>query len=396
MPKVLIVDDSPANRKKLCAILRDEPYELLEASNGSEAIDLVLREHPDVVLINTAMPEQDGHKLCNALKNSDQTADIPLLLLSGWGITLGSVKGLELGALDYISKPFNEREIQTRIRNFLNLHQLSESLKKTRSTLLEKEHQTDESLKSAALIQQSLLPHAPPIVESFDFAWQFIPSYKVGGDLFNVFKLDENHIGAYVLDVCGSGVPAAMITTSVAQSLNPFVGNLLKKSINRPPYYELISPAEVLAELNREYPIERFDKFFTVCYLLLDVRTGTVRYSNAANPLPVHLGRDGRVEWLREGGPIIGVEENIIFEEGEIHMKEGDRLFLYTDGIVEHADEAGELYGEERFVETLQKTRYLPLQAACIDIMSSLMGFGNSFSPGDDITLLGIEFKKTV
>lgn len=394
MAKVLIVDDSPGNRKKLCAILKDEPYTVLEASNGSEAIDLVLREHPDVVLINTAMPEQDGHKLCNALRTSDQTSDIPLLLLSGWGITLGSMKGLELGSLDFISRPFNEREIQTRIRNFLSLHQMSESLKKTRSSLLEKEHQTEESLKSAALIQQSLLPHAPPVVDSFDFAWQFIPSYKVGGDLFNVFKLDENHVGAYVLDVCGSGVPAAMITTSVAQSLNPFVGNLLKRSINRPPYYELIPPAAVLAELNREYPIERFDKFFTVCYLLLDVRTGTVRYSNAANPFPIFLRRDGWVEWLREGGPIIGVEEGVAFEEGEIHMKEGDRLFLYTDGIVEHADEAGELYGDERFVETLQKTRNLPLQAACIDIMASLMSFGDSFSPGDDITLLGIEFKK--
>jgi sigma-B regulation protein RsbU (phosphoserine phosphatase) len=170
-----------------------------------------------------------------------------------------------------------------------------------------------------------LLPVSAPKATAFDFALQFLPCKRIGGDLYNLFWLDETHLGIYVLDVSGHGVPAAMVATSVAQALDPFRGRLLKRAIDSPPFYELVSPAEVLAELNRGYQIERFDKLLTICYLILDIRCGKVLYSNAALPLPFLIRADGRVETLIEGGTIIGIGNGAAYVEGTVFMEKSPR-----------------------------------------------------------------------
>lgn len=394
MPQILIVDDHAGNRKQLRGILEKEGYAIRESVSGGEALPYAVREHPDLVLINAALPGKEGYRLCAELKQREETADIPVLLLSGWTLTFSTLRGVGLGVVDYISRPFNEREILARVKNYLRIRQLSETLDKTRALLMAKEREANEDLRSAALIQQSLLPLTPPQLQSFDFSWRFIPSELVGGDLFNVFKLDECHLGAYILDVSGHGVPAAMVTTSVAQALDPHNGQFLKRLTSSPPYYELVPPAEVLARLNTEYPFERFEKFFTLCYLLLDVNSGEVRYSNAAHPLPLLVRSDGRVEQLSEGGTIIGIGEKADYKEGEALLRHGDRLFLYTDGIVECPNARGEFFGEERLIRQLQGARTENLQAACARVITALNDFGDGLHPRDDITLLGIEYRQ--
>lgn len=391
--KILVADDNVGSRRRLKAILEQVPYTVLEADDGDEAFALAVREHPHLIIVNAELQGEEGYRLCARLNQSGQSADIPVLLLSGWTLSIGSLRGLELGAIDYITRPFNERDILTKVKNYLNIHQMSESLLRAREELLEKERETEESLQSAAVIQQSLLPVSTPKATSFDFAWRFMPCEQVGGDLFNVFKLDETHLGAYVMDVSGHGVPAAMVTTSVAQALNPLSGQFLKRMTNSPPYYELVSPAEVLSGLNREYPIERFEKYLTICYILLDTQSGKVRYSNAGHPLPLLIRADGQTEKLSAGGTIIGIGEGAAYEEGEASMSHGDRLFIYTDGIVEHPNERGEFYGEERLVRELQAFGGKTLQMACARVINSLRSFGSGRQPEDDITLLGIEYR---
>lgn len=391
--KVLIADDNSGSMNRLRAILEQESHAVLGAATCEETLALAVAEHPDLVIVNTAMQRREGSKICSALAHNRETAHIPVIVQSGWSLSIGDADGLELGASDHISRPFNEREIIAKVDNCLNIQRMSESLFRTRRQLQEKLHEIDESLSSAAEIQQSLLPTAAPKGTLFDFAWRFMPCERVGGDLFNVFRLDETHIGVYVLDVSGHGVPAAMVATSVAQGLDPFSGQILKRIIPPPPHYELVSPAEVLARLNRDYPMERFGKYLTICYLLLDTQSGKVRYSNAALPLPFLIRADGRVETLCEGGTIIGLEESAIYEEGEITMEHGDRLFLYSDGIVEYQNATGELYGEERFIHKLKADSGETLQMTCANAIQSLMDFGNGHQAEDDLTLVGIEFR---
>lgn len=294
--KILIVDDNPAHRKRIRSILVQEQYRILEAADCEEAFALAVKEHPDLVIMDAALPGEKGRDLYTKLKQSYESRLIPVLFLSGWTFFLGdSSKARESGVTDYISRPFRERDILARVRNSLRIHQLSDSLFKMRRQLLAKDLDQEESMRAAAVIQQSLLPVAMPQVLTFDFAWRFMPCESVGGDLFNIFKLDETHVGVYILDVSGQGVAAAMMATSVAQALNPANSRFLKVITDSPPFYELISPSQVLDKLNREYPIERFEKHFTICYLLLDVQSGRLCYSNAAHPFPLLVRTDGRI-----------------------------------------------------------------------------------------------------
>jgi len=195
------------------------------------------------------------------------------------------------------------------------------------------------------------------------------------------------------LDVSGHGIPSAMVAVSVSQMLQPREGFFLKRSIKTPPYYEIVSPSRVLDVMDQKYHIESLNKFFTISYLILNVKKGTIRYSSAGHPPPVLFHRDGSMELLKEGGTIIGMGGMLPFEEGEKKLSFGDRLFIYTDGIVEYQNEKGEFYGEDRFFEELQRLKEKLISNTVDGVITSLMRFGNNTEPQDDISLLALEFR---
>ncbi len=372
MDKALVVDDNAINRRILASILQKEGFELLEAIDGEEAVETSLREKPDIVLLDIMMPKMDGYAVCETLKAHDETRDIPIIFLSALSEVSDKIKGLELGAVDYITKPFDRGEVLARVRSQLEIRHLTKSLIEANRELLARQRRLDEDLVAAAQIQKSLIPAAPPEIDNFVFAWEFIPCERIGGDILNIHRLDESHLAIYVLDVSGHGVPSAMVTVSVSQSLSPRTGSILKKNINPPPFYRIVPPADVLAYLDKEYPIERFNKYFTIAYLILNTKTGRILYSTAAHPMPILVRRRGEIEFLDKGGTMIGTGWPIPFEEGEVTLEEGDRLFVYTDGIVEYANAAGEQYGEDTFREGLRKPVDEPIDITCARVIESL------------------------
>jgi sigma-B regulation protein RsbU (phosphoserine phosphatase) len=390
-PRILVVDDEPLVLEATVSQIRMWGYRATACTNAREALDEFRRNGIGLVLSDIRMPEISGVELLDMIHELD--ADIPVILMTAYTEFERAIDAVRKGAFDFIIKPCKPGYLQDAIEKGIRFRQLVNLEKEHVAMLEEKMRETEENLRAAAVIQQSLLPVAAPQTASFEFAWQFRPCERVGGDLYNLFWLDETHLGVYVMDVSGHGVPAAMVTTSIAQALDPFTGRLLKRMFDSPPYYELVSPAEVLAGLNRGYPMERFGKLLTLCYLILDLESGIVRYSNAALPLPFLIRADGRVETLTEGGTIIGIGEGALYEEGMFCMEEGDRLFIHTDGIVEHLDKNGEFYGDERLVRELRKCGGDTLQAACDQVIQSLIRFGGEEQPDDDITLVGIEFR---
>lgn len=140
--------------------------------------------------------------------------------------------------------------------------------------------------------------------------------------------------------------------------------------------------------------MERFGRYFTISYNLLNVRNGSIKYSNAAHPPPMLLHENGAMEFLDKGGTIIGMGGILPFEEGEIFAQKGDKLFIFTDGIAEYENRDGEVYGEERFQQELTRLRNEPISVVIDGVMDSLMKFGDDNKPQDDITLLGIDFKE--
>jgi sigma-B regulation protein RsbU (phosphoserine phosphatase) len=275
-------------------------------------------------------------------------------------------------------------------------------LKQLNQELIEKQKRLDEDLAAAAEIQKSLLPPSVHSAENLEVAWKFKPCEHMGGDIFNLFQLDGDHWAIYVLDVSGHGVQAAMVTVSVSQFLQPNSGHLFKRKPGKlSQTRKLRTPAEVLAALDREFPFERFNNFFTIIYMIINARTGELRYSNAGHPHSILLRKDGKMELLQSGGPAIGIgdlpllrgQENR-YAEGRPHLAPGDKLFIYTDGIVDFQNPEGEFYGTERFYQTLEALQGESVQGIVEKAIRSLMDFGNNAEPLDDITLLGLEFKK--
>ncbi len=391
--RILIVDDSPSVRRLLSLYLKGEDYELIEAVNGREAVRRCRKQRPDLVLSDIQMPEMDGYQLCRRLQQERQTRDIPVIFISARKNAADKVKGLELGAVDYITKPFDRGEVLARIRNQLKIRELTLALLEVNRDLRRKQKHLDEDLQAAGQIQKSLLPEGLPEIPELEFAWRFFPCEQVGGDVFNIHPLDENHVALFVLDVSGHGVPSAMVTVSVCQTLLPRTGSALKQPVADPPYYRIISPSEVLSRLDGEYPFERFEKYFTMVYLVVNVRDGSVRYSRAGHPMPVVIRRRGGTELLEAGGPVIGVGGGMAFEEGRVTLAPGDRLFLFTDGITEYRHAKGETFGERRFFRELQHSRQSPLDAACQRVIRSMEVFGDGFRPQDDVTLLAMAYR---
>ncbi len=275
-------------------------------------------------------------------------------------------------------------------------------LKQLNRELIDKQKRLDADLVAAAQIQKSLLPQKIDSAENLAVAWKFEPCEHMGGDIFNMFQLGDDHWAIYMLDVSGHGVQAAMITVSVSQFLQPNSGHLFKrppgKSSKTP---QIRTPAEVLAALDREFPFERFDNFFTITYMIINTATGNLRYSNAGHPHAILMRKNGKMEFLRKGGPAIGmggfqrldgqVER---FEEGCSQFNPGDKLFIYTDGIVEYQNQDKELYGTRRFCETLEALRGESINHMVKKSIKSLMKFGHHAKLQDDVTLLGLELKK--
>ncbi|MEM1182569.1 MAG: fused response regulator/phosphatase [Acidobacteriota bacterium] len=387
-PSILIVEDQLFNRRILEHILSPEGYSLELAATGEEALQLALESPPDLILLDVVMGDLSGFDVCRELRKHPETEDTQIMFLTALVSEGDKIKGLDLGASDYITKPFSAGEVRARVRTQLRLQQLTRSLREKNRELEEKHLRLEEDLQAAAVVQQTLIPDTHQSPAGFQVDWHFLPCEKLGGDIFNFVELDERYVAFYLLDVSGHGVPSAMVTVSVAKSLAP-VGGLLSRS-DENSHRLALRPAQILNELDREYPTDRFGKFFTISYVVIDRFTGEMRYSSAAHPPPV-LARAGQAtELLEEGGPLIGLGQYLGYEEGERRLEPGDRFFLYSDGIVEHEGPTG-LFGQNRFLDAVSRPE-LSLPEINQQLLNAIHEHGEGAAPVDDVSLLAVEF----
>jgi len=171
------------------------------------------------------------------------------------------------------------------------------------------------------------------------------------------------------------------------------MGYTIKKRPGYSPVYEVVPPGEVLKALDAEYPWERFERFLTIIYLVVNIRKGLLKYSNAAHPPPILLHGDGTFELLEKGGTIIGLDGILPFEEEEKAFSPGDKILLYTDGVLEFTNDQGDIFGEERLHALLKGLHRLPIGAILDEIVLAIENFVQGAKLLDDVSLLGIEFK---
>jgi sigma-B regulation protein RsbU (phosphoserine phosphatase) len=390
--KILLAQLHTDSSELLYRVLRNEGYFILRASDLPQTGRL-LRERPDLLLLDTEMAEQHEDNHWGTIAVHCQKNNLPCLLYSSNGRNPVPIKPLMPWVTDILPHPIDPREVRYKVAAQLAIRRLSYEVDMCQRMLLTKQQELDEYRHSAAQIQRALLPEHLPAIGHLQFAWRFLPCEKVGGDLFNIVRLADDTVMVYLLDVSGHGVSAAMVTVSVFQSMSPQCGLLSPFANSRQKAGLPPSPAEVLRHLDREYPLERFGKFFTMTCLQIHPPSGRVCFSSAGHPPPVLARRDGSCETLPAGGSIIGAGARVPFEEGTIFLQPGDRLFLYSDGIIEHANRDGDLFGMQRLLRKLDSQKKRALEPCCEKIIEALQNFGQDNPLKDDVTLVGIEYR---
>lgn len=245
-------------------------------------------------------------------------------------------------------------------------------------------------LELAAAVQLELLPCKSIEIPKVNFAWEFRPSIYVGGDMFNFFKLDEDRIGIYIFDVKGHGVSAALQAVSLSYlikvSINPF--SCTNGKISEGSIYK---PSHIIEYLNDRFCHESKKYFFTMFYGILDIKSFILTYSIAGHYPPVIVSKDEKTDFLNYGGPAAGLFDNFNYTDHEVQLKSGDKLIMYTDGIIEAQADNEQFFGLEKFTGIIESNRSKTVSEIIYLTLEELYRHSNESQINDDITILGLE-----
>jgi sigma-B regulation protein RsbU (phosphoserine phosphatase) len=247
----------------------------------------------------------------------------------------------------------------------------------------------EHDLQLAARVQQALLPPAELHLGGLRIARAFHPCTDLAGDAVGVVAFPHGPVGLYLLDVSGHGVGAALLSVTLNHMLSPSVeGALLIEATADGP--SVVSPSRVAERLNRQFPMDRTRQYFTFVYGVFEPSRGRLRYVMAGHPAPIVLPRTGTPAPLQGGGLPIGMIEHATFVDETVNLLPGDRLYFYTDGVIEALDASEQEFGFERLMAEIDRQRDRPLHAG-LDVIADLVRDWSGGQLRDDVSLLAIE-----
>jgi sigma-B regulation protein RsbU (phosphoserine phosphatase) len=390
---ILIVDDTAANLQVLAGMLKERGYKVRPVPSGKLALLAAHRDPPDLILLDINMPEMNGYQACERLKADDKLKGIPVIFISALTEQLDKVKAFAIGGVDYITKPFQMEELQARVETHLKLSRLQIELEETNAQLAKVNGRMSRDLKAAARIQETFLPRKSPGVPGMDFAWIYRPCDELGGDGLNIIPFGDGKIGLYVLDVSGHGVASALLSVTLSRLLSPpsDPSSILIRQRDGSDLPHITPPVDVAAQLNRLFAFDAAtEQFATMVYGILEVESGEFRYVSAGHPGPVHLPLDGNPVILGSQGFPIGLGQDT-YEERAVRLRAGDRLYLYSDGVSEAMNAAGQQFGDVRLLEAIGQWRFEPLQESVAELVGKIARWQGSKRPQDDISILAVE-----
>ena len=385
---ILAVDDDIDILELVQMSLTAEGFDVITANDGMSALEKAKAYSPDLILLDLMMPVMDGFEVIGKLRAEPQTRTIPVIMLTARAQTHERVQGLNAGADDYVTKPFDLDELTARIEAVLGRTRPTKYINPLISTMgdwftEEGVEQLAAHLETAAVIQQNLIPKKAPDLPGFEIAGLLRSSMTVSGDFYDFIPLEDNQLGIAIADVRGKGIPAALLMVMI-------------RTILRLICREEVSPAAVLKRINDLLAIDTDpDLFATMVYGILDSAAMTFTYSSAGHCYPLHLKNGGtEVDELEVGGMILGTFDYAVFESETISLVPGDEILLYTDGVTETERKSDEtFYGEERLSALLQSNSDQPTEMFCQTIETALFDFSGTDHRDDDVTIVVIKAK---
>lgn len=405
---LLIVEDNPTTRTYLARWLHEQGYAVTVSADGNEALSLLAKAAGtfDLVLLDVGIPGTDGFEVLRTIRTAHTALALPVIMTTADGQSETIVRALDDGANDYVTKPYDLPVLSARVQTQLAAKRMAQQkarlerilaernkeLEQANRRLVDTNHRMKADLQAAARIQEALLPGEVATIPGVQLAWSFRPCEDLAGDTLNAFVLDHKHLGLYLLDVCGHGVSAALLSVHLSLILSPHrdASSLLLRS-SGPAAGSPVPPAEVVAALNRRFANGATDRFFTLFYGILNHETGELRYACAGHPGPIHLSprSAGKLAELRGSGPPVGIMETR-YEEHVLQLAPGDRLYLYSDGVTEAASPEGRMFGKPRMELVLSEQR----ENALDESVNALIQNVEAWTVGratDDISVLAVE-----
>jgi sigma-B regulation protein RsbU (phosphoserine phosphatase) len=381
--KILVVDDEPdlelLIRQKFRRQIRAGEFEFFFAHNGLEALAR-MRDEPgiELVLTDINMPQMDGLSLL--VKLGELAVPLKAVIVSAYGDMVNIRTAMNRGAADFLTKPIDLNDLEITVgKTIAQLATLKQSLRE-HDQLLALRHELD----IAASIQQSILPRSFPAFpdrKEFDLYAAMLPAREVGGDFYDFFLVDDDHLGVVVADVSGKGVPAALFMA-------------MSRTLLKATALEGVPPGECLQRVNSRLCLDnRSEMFVTVFYGILDTRTGAFEYGNGGHNAPYLRSRSGAVEALeRTGDMVLAAMSDTRYRTKRADLEPGDHLLLFTDGVTEAMDGSDELFGDERLRTYLRERGAASPQPLIEGLIQTVRNFAGERDQSDDLTALAVEY----
>jgi len=346
-PLILIADDDQSTRILLRLILKKDGYQVIEVENGKECLSAWQEHQPDMILLDAMMPIMDGFECCQQLNEVANNLNIPILMITGLNDKESVDRAFAVGATDYITKPIHPPVLRQRLARILKAAKDEAALRQSEAKLLEQNLRLQSELNQAADYVRSLLPQA--LTEKIQIEQHFAPSAQLGGDIFDYYWLDPNHLVIYLLDVAGHGVKSALLSISVLNILR-------SQSLYNTDFYE---PWTVLTELNRTFQMnETGDNYFTIWYGVLSLSEKEIVYASAGHPPGIMIDENNqKLKYLDNNNIPIGMLDNYPFEQNFYSVSKGDNLYILSDGVYEILQIDGKLWGFDNLVRLIQKNQ---------------------------------------
>jgi len=371
---VLVIDDEPVIQKLLAASLEQWGYGVVTMAQGQEALDMMKGGLlPDLIILDVMLPRMSGYDVCREIRKIHAPHELPILMLTARGKPEDMVTGLEAGANDYLAKPIERKALHARVQNLISLRKsarLSTELSIIR-----------HDLDMAHHIQQDIMLGKNPEIEGVDIEVRYIPMDELGGDFFNIHRIDDKRIAVLIADVSGHGLPAAFICAMLKVA---YMFHLEQEH----------EPGPLLSRVNASMYGLTGDQYITAFYALIDLEKRMIFQSSAGHwPLLV-CGEDGGMRSVVSKGVPFGWAENNRYDTASLDLVKRDRLVFYTDGIIELKNKSGEMFWTENFSDFIKQNRASKIDSFADTVVEKLHSWSGADSFRDDVTLIVLDINR--
>jgi sigma-B regulation protein RsbU (phosphoserine phosphatase) len=390
--RILIAEDEAVSRMALVRQLKAWGHEVAAAEDGQAGWEAFAAGEFDIVITDWEMPRLSGPEFVARIRGEARAIYTYVIILTSRSDKSDVVKGIEAGADDYVSKPFDREELRVRLLAGERIVRLERALSSQNAALRAANDHIRSGLQAAARVQQSLLPHRPILSPHVRTAWRYVPTDELAGDAVGLHLIDDRYLVAYVLDVSGHGVPAALLAVSAMNALAPIPAevSLLRDAVDGGGHRPVRAPARVAAELNRRFRAGEYDgRYMTMILCVLDTHAGQLHVTSAGHPPPIVLRGGERVEVPDAGGFPIAIMDVADYDDCTVQLNPGDRVCLFSDGILEQRGPGDcELFGADRLLRSLTARRHDDPARAAAGLVEDLVAWAGHASFADDVSVV--------